>query len=720
MAKKFILKILHDIRPTTAAGRVDWDRIGQTKDTLRLRKNNERSATASPAFQLLAKPRSSGISRPVFGRPSFSLRIPFRLRPVLFSVAPLLFILVCTAIVWNIHITQRELIAQGQQAKTHFEEGLTALFASDPARAQEAFEQAENIFRASREKYISSSLLLSGFEYLPFASAKMRAAENLFLAGEHAAAGARHSAQALALWGKVLPEVMGDENQSAALLEDFGRVGRIEEEFQQAALHFDQMRTFLSQIDQSDLPQSYRGQFELLQNALARTEASLGSFGEFARALSLIFGFEDPRFYLIILQNSSELRPTGGFAGNVLELMVSGGQIASLRVRDVYDIDGQIIEHTVPPKPIQDISTAWSLHDANWFRDFPTSAQKLSGFYEEVERKKPAGIFAVNSSVLERILAVIGPLALPSGQTFEGGSAVDTINRLGLLQRPGETLQAQVLGELLDALLEYTNDMAPDKKQGFVGALSESIAAHDLMAWFPDERAQKLARLLGIDGALSADTQDMLAVVHANINGFKTDARIQEEQELETEIGPGGEIIHTLTLIRRHTASSSLQDLLYGRVNKDYVRLYVPQGSRLLFASGNTRETPKPQEDYEALGFKVDETVAKSEAGVKVHDPSGIEEFEESGFTVFAGWSFTGPGEATTLIFQWQAPKNALVQNDSGSRAWSMKVFKQPGVQPYFSARLNIANGDLQWQHPTPFPARTLFSRDIILSALLK
>ena len=600
---------------------------------------------------------------------------------------------------WNAYTLQKQLHEQGYQAKLHFQQGLASLFAQDPVSAQAAFKEAERAFRRGGDEAFSSSFLAAELEHLPFVSKKVAAARHLFSAGAYAAQGAQHLARAMALWGDALPHNV--EAPPADLFEKSDRIRFVQAQLQEAAMQFDEMRAHLNRIDPAALPDAYRGQFELLQNALARTQASLGSFGELARALSFVFGFHEPRFYLVVLQNASELRPAGGFAGNVLELEVAAGQITRMQVRDVYDIDGQIVEHTVPPKALQDISTAWSLHDANWFRNFPESAETIAGFYEEVEGKRPDGVIAVSSPVLEGLLEILGPQTLASGQVLQARSVLDTINRLGITQRPGETLQARMLSELSDVMVRAMKDMEPEQKPKFLELLSGAFAAHDVMAWFSDPSAQKAAQLFGVSGSLAT-------------------AVIEEEHILETEIGAHGEVVHSLTIIRRHTAPKRLTDPLYGKVNKDYVRLYVPLGSELIFAAGNTAVAYAPPEDYAAAGFKINDAVAKSEASVSLHDSSGIEVFEESGFSVFAAWSFVSPGETVRLVFQWKPPQDALQYNDSGSATWTMKIVKQPGFVPRFTARLRVLGRAAVLEHPETFPVATPLTRDMVLSALLR
>ena len=66
------------------------------------------------------------------------------------------------------------------------------------------------------------------------------------------------------------------------------------------------------------------------------------------------------------------------------------------------------------------------------------------------------------------------------------------------------------------------------------------------------------------------------------------------------------------SITRRHTGGNSEYEW-FNKVNADYMRVYVPEGAKLLEASGHTRETLKQPLDYDALNFKRDADVEREE-----------------------------------------------------------------------------------------------------------
>ena len=107
-------------------------------------------------------------------------------------------------------------------------------------------------------------------------------------------------------------------------------------------------------------------------------------------------------------------------------------------MRDIYDSDGQLDAKIVPPKQLRSVTGGWGARDANWFFDFPVSAEKsnrLFGRVKNVQRKIISfdGAIAVNISVLKDLLEITGPIRLP-----EYGLTIDKDNFLLNIQREVE------------------------------------------------------------------------------------------------------------------------------------------------------------------------------------------------------------------------------------------------------------------------------------------
>ena len=98
-----------------------------------------------------------------------------------------------------------------------------------------------------------------------------------------------------------------------------------------------------------------------------------------------IAGDEKNKTYLILFQNNTELRPTGGFIGSYGLMTVKSGSMGSLSIHDVYEADGQLKAHVDPPMAFRDYMSQpnWFLRDSNFDPDFALSAQQAEWFLEK-------------------------------------------------------------------------------------------------------------------------------------------------------------------------------------------------------------------------------------------------------------------------------------------------------------------------------------------------
>jgi hypothetical protein len=122
---------------------------------------------------------------------------------------------------------------------------------------------------------------------------------------------------------------------------------------------------------------------------------------------------------VILLQNSDEIRASGGFIGSLAQVELKQGQPGPFTFYDVYDLNGQI-ETLLPKQPgashYLTEGKGLNLTDANWHPDFPTAANKIKQLLLQAE-VEPDIIVALNQTVIEQILQKIGAVNLPDYET---------------------------------------------------------------------------------------------------------------------------------------------------------------------------------------------------------------------------------------------------------------------------------------------------------------
>jgi hypothetical protein len=219
------------------------------------------------------------------------------------------------------------------------------------------------------------------------------------------------------------------------------------------------------------------------------------------------------------------------------------------------------------------------------------------------------------------------------------------------LNRPKKFI-ADLTPKIFDKVFS-TRDMANMVK--VLNIFNTSLKEKHLLVYSKNYNLQKLISGQGWSGEMKNSSKDYLSVINTNINGYKTDGVIDETIDHESEVQENGSVVDTVTITRKHNGGNEKYDW-WNKVNSDYTRVYVPEGSKLLEASGQTREFISPPLDYQSLGFKKDPQVKSQEDGTSVDEETGTRIYTENQKTVFANWIYVSPGEAVTLKYKYILP----------------------------------------------------------------
>lgn len=574
--------------------------------------------------------------------------------------------------------TKKSTIDQGGDGYEYLLQAVASLKDKKYVEAADAFKRASQSFgKASEQLSFFGDFLIDTARFVPGlskpASGKyaLEAGRNFALAGKplsELAAGISSSKEAYAQGEKIS-------------LIDFFHQAR--DPLREARLSLEQADRALEKVSIDDIPEDKREKFLSVRTSLPVLLGLLQSFEKNDVLLEELLGGNGPRTYLFLLQNNHEMRATGGFIGSYALVDINQGVIRRFFVDGIFNPDGQLKENIVPPKPIQKISAGWSLHDSNWFPDFPTSAEKAIFFYEKTGGPTVDGVIALTPTVMQKLLAVIGSIALPQyGLTIDADNFIPVVQEQVEVKYDKEQNEPKkILVDLSRALLEKVFALQDRSTlQRIAGALTEGLNQKHILMYMRHSETERLIDEVGWSGRMLDTPRDYLSVIHSNINGYKTDGVIDEHIKHQAKIEADGSIIDTVTITRTHTGGDTPYEW-WNKVNADYLRVYVPEGSELIASSGTTWEFPEPPLDYERLGFKKDADVIREEAGMTIDQKSGVRVSTDAGKTVFGAWVYVSPKESVTVEYRYRLPfridMDALRQDEVS--AYSVLFQKQAG-----------------------------------------
>lgn len=413
-------------------------------------------------------------------------------------------------------------------------------------------------------------------------------------------------------------------------------------------------------VDAAKLPADIAPRFGQLAAIVHAASQDLALFLKTTPSVLEALGATTPKRYLIVFQNSSELRATGGFIGSYALLDLSHGTVKNLEIPKggSYDLKGQLSAYSEPPLPLYLVNNRWEFQDANWYPDFPTTAQNLMWFYEHAGGPTVDGVIAVNDQLIPGLLRVLGTVQTPSGLRLDADTFFTTLSAqiTAARQAKSKTPKA-VIGELAPVLLERMKQATLSQKLGIAQVVSDALADGEVLFWSSDSVLQDTIQNFGWDGRLQQTKEDYLHVNLSNIGGQKSDTNLSGRIEHQAWIQPDGTIIDTVSVIRTHEGVTSEES------NINYARFYVPKGSELLEAVGFNY--PAESDFHAPLSYVTkNELLGQTEKEIGYHEASGTRITEEFGKTVFGNWIVTKPHQTNVVRITYRTPVRAFSPED--------------------------------------------------------
>ncbi len=391
------------------------------------------------------------------------------------------------------------------------------------------------------------------------------------------------------------------------------------------------------------------------------------------------------RTYLVLVQNSDELRPTGGFISSFGRVEISHGVVISMTFQDSYATDDFSKYYPDPPQPLYDYmsSEQWLFRDANWSPDFPTTARDAIRLYQISRPERIDGIVGIDQKAVQLMMAGLEPLQVEG--ISEPVTSANVKQLFQIARDPGQDVsQPQDLRKWALARKQFigaTAKAAVDRiLSGKVNwtrlaqGMSQALEDRELLIFTTGPESVELQHS-NWDGSLRQDGGDFLMIVDSNVGFSKANALIEQKADYQVTLGPDGtgRAVATLDYTHRGTEPAIVcrptnvyadVGMTYYQMEQrcydDYLRLIVPHGSRLRSA------TPHPVPGQYLLSGK---------------PASGMAEVlpDESGHTVFGQFFVVEYGRQLETRLEYDLP--VVVREDGGSQRYSLALQKQPGVE---------------------------------------
>lgn len=331
-------------------------------------------------------------------------------------------------------------------------------------------------------------------------------------------------------------------------------------------------------------------EFKKLKESLPGLRSEVSRIRLLLPYLTEILGEKGKRNYLILFQDNLELRPSGGLLKSFALVTVEEGKLTDFSIQTVKSADEKLRGEIEPPQPIKDYygERKWYLKDANWWPDFPQTAQKIQWFLEKEIDKDFDGVFAVNLNFFKKLIDFSGALTLP--KTQEVIDSANFFERAVYFPKDpsGLELDDDFTAEIAKEYLVKIKQFKQGEMADFVKAFWLSLKDKDWQLTFKDAKLAELVGVFSWDGSIQENLvcpkiserclADYFTVNEANLGANRANYFIRRLLTKTVKIGESGDFEITDHLSYQNL---SLGDSWPAGRYKNYLRVYLPAGSSL-------------------------------------------------------------------------------------------------------------------------------------------
>ena len=299
--------------------------------------------------------------------------------------------------------------------------------------------------------------------------------------------------------------------------------------------------------------------------------------------------------FLLVSQNSAELRPTGGFMGTYGLVEFGPDGFVLTKFTDVYQLPRDTLNLPLPIRGPVGYSH-FSFQDSNWWIDFPTSAKVMNQFWQNLKQPKVDGIVAIDIPTIRDLLKIFGPITVPeSAVPLTADNVLEQLTYLVEFDNggaPDKSLKKkQAALSFAAELLRQITHLSNDQFLPTMNSLDSSTNEKHVQLSFNDATAQAALLALGWGGAIDppAGTTDLLAVSNGVIKASKANIGVTKTVDYTVALKADGAADTTTKLGYKKSAQQLLGVPRQWMGN--YVRVHRGVGTTGVTAGSTAFET---------------------------------------------------------------------------------------------------------------------------------
>jgi hypothetical protein len=361
-------------------------------------------------------------------------------------------------------------------------------------------------------------------------------------------------------------------------------------------------------------------------------------------------GFVNDKTYVLILQDNSEIRPTGGLMGCIGLLTVHDGSVKDLHL---YYLNtswaGDIVNMSGPASLTQfyDVNRV-TLFDSNVQYDFASFAPTMLSNVEQLSGQKVDGIIAVDFTTLEAIMRITGPISA-AGDVITSRNIVDRVHYYSARADAGDKAPlTNLLSSLTLKIVQIVRDASLPLKLDLMNTVQQMGAEKHLFFYVPGNPLTA-----SFAGATALPPTDFISVIDLNMGSQKADFAVYRSIDYHVQLLTNGSAVANLTIAYNNTCFWDY---------KLFQTVLVPPGAELMSATTSAQDFNGPL----------------STGGAN--------------FSAFSTAVTVPANETCTITYLYTLPH--VVSSSGVNERYDLYVQKQAGINEYtFNPTVQLPNG---------------------------
>ena len=353
----------------------------------------------------------------------------------------------------------------------------------------------------------------------------------------------------------------------------------------------------LAKIDSRYIPTrvgdvDLRESFEDIEDVLNNGKLLFGDIQEVLRLVPSMMGVYEKQTYLILFQNDMEVRPTGGFITAFGYAEIENGVLGEVESQDIYLLDQSIPVREKAPIEISEYLgvNQWFIRDSNIHADLVTTSERFEELYQKQRSPRDYdGVLYIDTALVKSLVSTVEPILVEKhNETITSENVVIELERYSEKILLGTDDRKGFIEDLMKELVSRIMEAQRDEWANLVSVVWESLESKSLQFYFHNEDAQRLASRYKFTGEIQENVEgDYIYIVESNMGGLKANMYVESEVYHNIDVDEDGTVVKNIKIKWENPEPS---DFWLNGPYRNWLRVYVPKGSKLIEGDLNLRE----------------------------------------------------------------------------------------------------------------------------------